>query len=103
MNGERCETCDRYPGWENDPHGDVDGCECDKCCALCWGGPQCMSGEVDWRARALQAEKQRDALIGFIHLRAELADDGKESVHSILCDALEVADADGRVRPGSAP
>lgn len=55
---ERCEVCDRPDGYENNPHleGVSDGCEYPCCTSLCWGGHQCESARVDWRARAIAAE-----------------------------------------------
>jgi hypothetical protein len=48
-----CETCDR-PVADDDQWRDVpDGERYD----LCWGGSQCESNRVDWRARAMRAEE----------------------------------------------
>lgn len=65
---DRCPTCDRPDGWGPAAltpewiaaHPNADGCECPMCVALCWdgpSGPQCRSGAVDWRERALAARE----------------------------------------------
>jgi hypothetical protein len=77
--GERCERCDKPVATDNDwvttPEGDGEH--------LCWGSAVCAS--VDWRARALAAETERDALCAAI-LDLEHAD---HSVHSEECDGRE--------------
>ncbi len=49
---KRCEVCDRVPAsdeeWDTIPEEKGD--------QLCWGGYQCYTRPVDWRARALAAE-----------------------------------------------
>lgn len=61
MSDERCHACDRpvatQEQWDHGACGQGgDGCECDACCSVCWGGPGCQANAVDWRARALKAE-----------------------------------------------
>lgn len=84
VSNSRCKDCDRLDGWTNPPHdSDGAGCECEKCCARCWGGPQCASGSVDWRDRALAAEWRlaaaREALAG-----THLSGWGKEALLAAL-------------------
>lgn len=54
--GDRCERCDKPVAtdadWATVPGGAGEN--------LCWGASACVA--VDWRARALAAEKERDAL-----------------------------------------
>lgn len=61
MSGERCERCDKVPATQED-HDDPShpgGCTCDECCSKCWGnGVDCSP--IDWRERALAAERERD-------------------------------------------
>lgn len=65
----RCPRCDRPVAtaelWET--HGaDGNGCECAVCSAHCWAcAPPygCTGDPVDWRARALAAEHDRDEAI----------------------------------------
>lgn len=71
---ERCPTCD-------DPiaHRDhsADDCTGDRCWChdVCWGGDECQELAVDWRARALAAEQERDdARRGIEELEGRLRD-----------------------------
>jgi hypothetical protein len=61
--GERCERCDKPVATDNDwvttPEGDGEH--------LCRGSAVCAS--VDWRARALAAETERDALRAIVEGR----------------------------------
>jgi hypothetical protein len=54
--GDRCERCDKPIAtdndWEATPEGEGEG--------LCWGAASCCA--VDWRARAMAAETERDTL-----------------------------------------
>lgn len=77
--GEKCERCDKpvatEADWEATPGGEGEH--------LCWGfcSPSCVA--VDWRARALAAETERDAM------RAAILDlqhaDAMASAHSEDC------------------
>lgn len=59
---DRCPICDR-PIATADLDGHPGGCECEACVSVCWYGPDRCTGEpVDWRARALAAERERDAV-----------------------------------------
>jgi len=68
---EVCPDCDRVKGIVQEPCPNMpepynDGCECELCCAKCWGGMQCANGAVDWRTRALEAEEAMEqVLAGF--------------------------------------
>lgn len=127
---ERCHVCDRPDGWASPPH-DVDGgCECPECCALCWGGPQCASGSVDWRARALAAErdlalslgagwqaaardkiatlearlaKARDALEAWQRPGPSMSEPGGVEAARASCDALAALRAALESLPGGSP
>ena len=55
----RCATCDLPIATEADHESCPSGCQCERCCSLCWSsfGGQCNAPAVDWRARALAAEQ----------------------------------------------
>lgn len=59
----RCHSCDRPLATQADYDAHPDGCMCPRCVALCWRAwtTECLGQPVDWRARALKAEAERDA------------------------------------------
>ncbi len=59
---ERCRTCDLPLATDADLEGCIDGCQCERCVSLRWMryGGKCTGRPVDWRARALKAEQDRD-------------------------------------------
>lgn len=61
MTAERCPRCDR-DYCPNFPPVRHDGTEGDRDCPVCVASRDCDAHAVDWRARALAAESERDAL-----------------------------------------
>lgn len=50
----RCPDCDALIATQADFDAHADGCECDRCCALCWRAwcaDVCQREPVDWRSR----------------------------------------------------
>lgn len=48
------------------------GCDCAACLGVCFRGPWCTGNGVDWRARALAAELERDALLPVVKAAMEV-------------------------------
>lgn len=105
----RCPDCDALIATQADFDAHADGCECDRCCALCWRAwcaDVCQREPVDWRSRLSALEgllrESRGAVQGLLdYLIEDDEDDDMERAKALL-SRLDAAltpdrkDQDGR-------
>ena len=103
----RCPDCDALIATQADFDAHADGCECDRCCALCWRAwcaDVCQREPVDWRSRlsaleGLLRECKADAAIARMEMDAAVRfADGALGACIVFCqEECEHPDAVHRV------